>query len=613
MLRSIVLLATVALTGIPLLPHASAESQGQPHAAAEPRRQSDAADLIPVGAALALTVRDGDRRLQDFRRFQQRNGRVSQTLRDLIATNPGFAPARVGLLGLAGAADLDPWEAIASLLGRDLTIALVPRDDAEPALIAASSLRDADTADRFLGSIRAATGLESGGVPDPDRSFEHAGEIVFHLGEGFMCRTGEHFVFANDRALMTLALDIGAGKADSLLAGEAFREGRAAVPAAAVASLYVSPEFLRSATLEAGIEDMISNPLAGLVLGGWHHGVRNLDTLSLWLDAEDRGLTLRLAATTPEPLPGTHRGFLPDPGAMPRFRASELDGSLGEIRVHRDWAALFAERESLLTLTAAGQLVEFSNNVTTLAAGLDFIDDVLDNVNGPVRLLAAAQSFEGRDVTPAVRLPAFALVAPVEVNERMQFPARVNAAALSAFSIINFERSQNGQSPMLPNLAQVDGSQAVYARFAPIPLPDEAADPDAMGAPPLGGIEHNFEPAVAVLNDRLVIATSLDLLRDVAGRLQEANGGPGPAAQPDTLLIDGRRLAALLAQNRDELIANRMVGENLSRQRAARDIDAILALVALVDDLALNASIEGRTYEADLNLTLDTAPLAEGE
>jgi len=581
-----------------LSPAAHAAAGAIPYLGAERAPDSRASSWVPKDAAIAITVRDGRGLVQGLREFYGSRPDIRQMVDEAFASNPQLTQARVGLLGLAAGARLDPWDAIGSLLGDDLTISLTPREGEDPALLAVSQLGDAESADRFISTLRRVAGLEVNGEPDESRSFEHGDSRVYMVGDGlFHARAGGWLIVANDRALIVGALDAGRGSRESLAKDPHFQASMEAIPEDAVAGVFVSPAFMAAAAPAAGLMDMIPNPLAGLLFGGWHHGIRNTESAVAWIGVDGNDLSLNVRAETPGPLPNTHRGFQPSSADAPRFAARELPGYVGEFRVHRDWAALFAERESLLTVTAAGQLVEFSNTMTALTGGLDFIDQMLAKIDGPVRLLAAEQSFEGRPVAPAISLPAFALVAPIDVDEQMGFGPRMNSAALSALSIINIERSQNNQTPLLIQTALVDGTQVVYGSFTPMGM--QGAEGEAR----LGGIEHNFQPAVCVVNDRLVIATSLELTEQIAGRLGDAGAGETEAG-PDAVTLNGRAITRLLGQNRAELVANRMVEEDLPKAQAERDIDLFLDLLSLIDSGAVDARIDGRTYHASVTLSL---------
>ncbi len=598
-----------------------------------------AASLLPPGLPAVIVIRDGDRQVAAFRTLLETLRFSDSPAQRAIDANPGLVQARIGLYGLAAMAGTDPWTGAAALLGRETAIGIRP-GGGKPRVIVAGVARDAKARDRLLDALHRIARLEQDGKPDETRSRMVGDVRVYHAApELYHCRLGASLVLTNDRELMERCLEQFSAKQPGAAEDESYQAAmRAAPPTAAIAGyvdLAAIRELLGPERIPAA---QIGNPLAGFVLGGWWHAIRHADQAVLWAEtptAATLRIELRLRSDTP--LPDSHRGFSPAAPTGMTWTATGLPRYMGEISIARDWAALFSEREALLSLTAAAQAVEFSNNLTTLMSQIDFADDLLPIVSGPLRLIAARQDFSAAAFDPTPRLPAFALIAPLRFPDGVGFERRLHSATQVAVSTLSLISAQQGNPPFMIDTDRYRDYRIFTAEYAdPHEMemmrqkmspdrsdgngggagrgtPETPPDAPAASSPTtrLASVRYNFSPAVALIEDQYVIATSRTLLRDIIDAIVAAKDRRATAGQlpvpPDRIHLRGPELHALLRENYEELVTNQMLEQDKPRAEAERDIDALLALAAFGEQLSLHAARDASTYAATLELQLRTA------
>lgn len=602
-----------------------------------------AAGFLPPGLPAVIVIRDGDRQVAAFRTLLETLRFSDSPAQRAIDANPGLVQARVGVYGLAAMAGTDPWTGAATLLGRETAIGIRP-GGGKPRVIIAAVARDTKARDRLLDALHRIARLEQEGKPDETRSRMVGSVRVYHAApELYHCRVGAALVLTNDREMMERCIEQFTTKQPGAAEDKSYHAAmRTAPPTAAIAGYLDLAAIREMLGAERVPPTQISNPLAGFLLGGWWHAIRHADQAVLWAESPTSAtLRVELRLHSRSPLPESHRGFAPAAPTGMTWSATGLPRYMGEISIARDWAALFSEREALLALTAAAQVVEFSNNITTLMSQIDFASDLLPIVSGPLRLIAARQDFSAAAFDPTPRLPAFALVAPLRFPEGVGFERRLHSATQVAVSTLSLISAQQGNPPFLIDTDRYRDYRIFIAEYAdPHEMEmmrqkmssdrssNQSADdgaglargtPQTRPHPPaatgpttrLAGVRYNFSPAVALIEDQYVIATSQALLHDIIDAIVAAKAVRGGAAQvsapPDRVHLSGPELHALLRENYEELVTNQMLEQDKPRAEAERDIDALLALAAFGEQLSLHATRDASDYAATLELHLRPA------
>ncbi|MEP0844284.1 MAG: DUF3352 domain-containing protein [Phycisphaerae bacterium] len=593
-------------------------SAGGPWAAqaagAEPAGARRAADCLPEGLVAAVVLRDGDQQVAAIRKIVEGPAVAESPGYKALAANPDLLKGRIFAAGLAAAAGTDLWSAGGAILGRELAVglALDEKNAKQPRFIAVAVARDPALLERILKQVHAVTGLEVDGKPDDQRTKQFGGLTVFSSNpQEHHCFFDGVLMVSNDGGLLKSAIDAARSGQGRLSGSPSYREAVAEVPAKAVAFAFGDMARLRSAIGKGKpLPAQVPNALNGLLYGAWWHTLINAEKAVVWITAEGKTFALDGKVVSGVALPETHRGFTPKPTLRDTWSAEKLPGFLAETSVTRGWAELFAEREALLTLPAAGDLVNFSNVLTALMGQVDFVNDLLPNVEGPVRLVVTRQDFGRMPYTPTPKLPAFGLVIPFKSVEAMNLSRRLQTASQMAVAFLNYDAAQKNKPGYLIETQQRGPYTLVTTTFADGPRmagPAPGGDKDARPAtrPAVQDVRYNFAPAAAVVGNRYIFTTSAELLRNLVDVVSEASaptdGRPAPPA--DVLTINGTALAAVLADNRAELIANNMLEKDHSRSQAEGEVDGLLGLLKFAERLDLTSSTGEKQARLSLKLT----------
>lgn len=590
---------------------------------AEPPR---AADYVPDNAAIAITLRDGDQHVSTLREALDELGVFETHAYETISTTPEFMQAQVGLAGIASAAKLDSWGAVGAALGREAVAALAPNQPPhnKPNVVLVIIPREPVVMDRLLEIGESMAGLTRRGEPDPARSRKLGDDIAFQVApELVFCRTRDALVIANDGEFLARAVHCGTTGKNRLSQTKTYRDAEKNVPSGALAWAVVDRPRLSTALHgDAGPPDKINNPLGGFLFGGWWYALRTAEKAVAWIESKPHAVHAHFEVVAGADLPATHRGFAAarqpdatwDERSLPRF--------IGAIRIDRDWRALFAERESLLTLPAAGDVVNFSNTLTTIL-GIDFLEELLPAVNGAIRLIAVKPDYSKLSYLPSPRLPSFALAIPLRLDAAGQLARRLNSGSQTALSLINADAMQKGEPTYLLDMDRYRDVRMVFAEF-PADMnsgmvmkgvaPDDGEEMTAKDQPsttkPSGpqhvGVRYNFAMAAAVVGSDYVVATSRDLLERIidAHLDKKAAAMPTDAPRADSFVLMGHSIIELLRDNREELVTQRMLEQDRTRKQAEEEIDAFLELAAFGDHLEIATKAQGRTHSTDITIRI---------
>lgn len=585
-----------------------------PKSPAAPR---SAASWLPADPLLAVELSEGDRLIERFRDFAEDRGCFDGEAYRKLESNPKFMQARVALAGLAATAGVDAWRAAGAILGRDAAMGVWPGTEKRPRMLLAVELREPALFDRLLNAVHALAGLTKNGAPDASRSTEVHGVRVFAMTpELFHCRVNDALLLANDRELLRTALADRQDMARSLASSPRYRKAAAALPKPTVAWALVNLKAVRELIPEGDARNgPRANPIGGFLFGAWWQTLLSSESAVAWLELQ--GATLRLNATVAAggPLPAAYKGFSPANISKLDWPASKLPRFISELRICRNWADLIGEREALLTTPAASDIVNFTTTMSTLFNGMDFLNDILPKVDAPLRLIAVRQDFAERDIVPTPQLPAFALVAPLRPDASTDFARRLGAASQTALTLLNLGLTQEGKVSYLIDVDRYKGVKLIFTTFSGPPntsgmnmdAPEMKAGTGEAAASKPGKIRgapqvYNFMPATALVGHEYVFATSRELLQDVIDAIQAGSKAAEKADEmADSWFVNGAEIAAILRDNREEMITARMLAENESKEAAVGTIDLILQLVDQLGGLRVTS----RSLEREMQATLE--------
>ncbi len=268
--------------------------------------------------------------------------------------------------------------------------------------------------------------------------------------------------------------------------------------------------------------------------------------------------------------------------------------TLAVLYLERDLADWWRHREVTMPEDVQTKLARFDTDVGMLFGGRSLAEDVFGHLGPRLAIVFDRQTFEAATVVPAVRLPGACLVA--RVDDPARFGPTLQVAFQSLLGLVNVDRAQAGLAPFLTNTER--RGDALFCTASILIGPEDA--------PRHPAAEHNLSPALALVDDWLLLGTSTEqverLARSIANlRFREERGSLA-------LHLDVSGLVQLGRDNRTALVAQNIIEEGHSPEEAEREIDTLLSLLASLDVLDL------RLFPGDgdrLAATLEVLPAGD--
>lgn len=569
------------------------------------RAVDSAAALIPDSAVLVVSMRAGADRVAAFHESAFWKRAVGSPLYETVRGGPEYKQLRTGVNFLQAMTGLDVWDAAAAAVGDDACLALCQRKGDKPALLVVVRHRDPERIRRVeevLKKIHILAGQLVDEKPDAEKTSEFDGVTLWpsenKVVHAFVDQT---LILSNDRATLERSLKLRKGGKSALTRSPRFAQAVAAAPRDAPIWAMLDPRRLRTAGFLKNITGMLPNPLAALLFSDWADQVQSADSAVAWLAAPE-GTRARIEARLLLPANASRpSGQDADDNAIDGLlAAAELPRGMAHLTLHRRFGDWWSDREKTMTPEAVGEFTKFAGVMTTLIAGLDFSEEFLPQLRPGVQLLIARQTFDGQ-ARPSPVLPAFALVMALRDPEK--YGARLDSGATAALSVVNIQAAQNGQPQYLVDIDKYRGHRVTFTKY-----PETASQPSTqMAETPRRGVRFNFAPAITRVGDRVIIATSLEMLHDIVDRIEQGKKWPAAKMQADDeTYLDAGEIGRVLRENRDMFITQQMLKTDQPRATVAKRVDALLGLADWFDHVTLQAR-SGRR-EARISLEIGLKP-----
>lgn len=435
---------------------------------------------------------------------------------------------------------------------------------------------------------------KSKGRPSPIKSQEHRGVTGWSFGPN-ECHIilDDLLVISNKADTLKAVVDRHLDAAAKGLTGSiAFSQARTKKTASVLGWSWADLSAVRKdPNVAKALEAKSDNPLAEALLGGVSDAVRQAPYVTTTLSLENNRLRLR----TELPFDASQRSasrqwFFAAGGNEPALRPPS---TIGTFAFFRDLAGLWAARETLFNEAIVAKFAQADTQLGLFFSGRDFGPEVLGELAAPWQLVSARQNYAADQPTPALKLPAFALV--LKLKHPDEFAPQLLMTYQKIIGFANLAGGQNGQPQLLLSTEEYKGTSISKANYLP----------DAKVARDKAPINYNFSPACARRQDYFVLGSTTGIVRQLIDSL--ANGqSSAPLTDNTALTIDAAPLAAILADNRELLISQNMLSEGHTRDEAETSIGTVLAVINRLDRFALRLKDEAAALA--LEATLDFHP-----
>ena len=550
-----------------------------------------AAAWVPQNAVAALVVKNPTNLIEQWEK---------SPLRQAVENNPGFraALANPGLKqadALVGLVEVhtkkDRWTLLKQVFGGGLFAAALPRGEVIVIAEAQDGQLLRDVHEFLLGLAK--LDAENKGQPNRVRSADYRGITAWTFGGDEIHAIVENrLILANKPELMKQIID----RIQDARAGSLRDNPKFAAAAKATAEhnlvLYLDMETLRALpNVQKGLEQG-RQPLPILLLAGTVTALQKAPWLAVGLSIEGSHVTGTLQTGEVTEWPQS-LAFAVAPGEDGVLPPIHVPGTVLTASFYRNLRDFYAQKNELFPERTSG-LIFFENMMGIFFTGRNFTEEVLAELEPYVRVVVAAQRYAPEVGTPAVQLPAVAVVFRMKNPEKFQ-PV-VEEGFQKVLGLINFVRGQDAKPGMILDRPVYKGVKYTLAYFNPDPEGDqEHAD-----------IRFNFSPVLACRDRDLILSTAEPLAKDILDALAEQEAALQKVQKTVTTQLEvlGNQIVRLLEVNKEALVAQNMAEKGHSRERAERELSQLLTVLRLLGELRLTESFHNHSNRWDFQLEL---------
>jgi len=228
--------------------------------------------------------------------------------------------------------------------------------------------------------------------------------------------------------------------------------------------------------------------------------------------------------------------------------------------------------------------------MTTLIGGLDFSDQFLPQLMPDLQFLSANHGFD-KDKSPS----------PVvfRLKDAEKFGPRLDSASLMGLTFLNAAAAEQKGPQLLIQADQYNGHKITYGRYA---MNESAAATQAAKA----DIRYNFSPAMARVDDHVIVSSTYEFARDIMDVLAKPSQTAGTKAR-DEWYVYADELFRILHSNRETFVAQQMLEKDLEKAQAERMIDALLGTARWFKDVRITSELLPDGAKATLRIGLADA------
>jgi hypothetical protein len=479
----------------------------------------------------------------------------------------------------------DRWELLERLTGGGLCVGARFEGDKSGALLIARAT-DEDLLERALelAAEGARSELERRDQAGLYRSAEHRGAHGYQFGKDFFVgRFGPLWFISNKaeaiRAAVDLAID---GPANSFGADGLAASGRAMMPDGTLAWFVARTERLHQ---QPAAREAYAYPKGDLIQLVLFQGVIDVIGKAPFVAGglSERDGMVAFHVRTPAGRDATPRGLalhLPPDGEGGAPPLLEPRGAIMSWSFYLDLGKLWDERDRLLTERTRQDIEKGEKDLGRFLGGRR-LHELLTGIGPRHRFVMATQKDTGYNRVPDQPQPAYAFVSDVRgpaYPAAMNAILRTTALALGSPVKLKFREERIGDVTL------------VTYRFAE----DVAVEGDA------GGSRFNFSPCFARVGDHFLVASTVELGRELVGLLGRPAGPPAPETVRLRFYSEGA--AELIRAFEDQLLTQTILDRAVPVAQARDEANRLIDFIQAQGHVELDVDYRAREMRFDIRL-----------
>ena len=334
------------------------------------------------------------------------------------------------------------------------------------------------------------------------------------------------------------------------------------------------------------LQSRSGNPVVELLIGGVQSALVEAGWASAHV-AADAG-SIEVSFVTPfelNSIPEQRDYFFGPEGDGRGPSLPSLPDALFTLSTHRDFSDVWLRAGDLFDANVNDGIAQADATLTTLFAGRDFGEDILAAFEPEVGFVAVRQNFADVTPRPTIKLPAFAMV--FELKEPATMKRELRRTFQSLIGFLNVVGAMNGQRQLELGSENLGGHVEVVSSSY-VPEQEDLGSTDA-------DLVFNFSPSVAYRGKQFIVSSSNSLAR----QLVDAPVGESSGIEANTsATLYAAGLKQILKDNREQLIAQRILEDGNTREEAAALIDLLLTVVGYFSETSFLLGHEGGSLRA---------------
>lgn len=454
--------------------------------------------------------------------------------------------------------------------------------------------------DAFFAVLRDLAAKNGDG--DPIEAVDYRDLKAWKIGEGVVAQIGSWLIVTNKADLATKMADQFLDGGASLAADPQFQQSRQLPgdPSDGCAWAFVRLDPFRAMSEKPPWLDpnyKSENPAIEFLVGGLAPLLRSTPYLAAALTVRQDEVKLVIAAPNdPKWVTAGRKYFFAPPGDG-AAKPLKPPGTMLSISMYRDVSAMWQSGPDLFSDAVAAQMAQADSGLSTFFGGKSFSADVLGAIKPQLQFVAAKQDFKAAGVpVPSLRLPGGALVLRIKPEKFDTLRRRFRVAFQSGVALANLGGATQGR-PVLEIQTEKRGDVEILS--ATYDLTDKATAKD--------DIYLNFSPSLVMSRNYLVLCSTKQIAGDLADLIVK-EGDTLPTIAENTLIeIDAAGAAALIKDDREQLIAQNMLEKGHDRAAAEKDIDGLREIVNYFRSATLRLTPAEQTIRLEVDVKLKGA------
>lgn len=345
--------------------------------------------------------------------------------------------------------------------------------------------------------------------------------------------------------------------------------------------------------LKALDKEKSDNPGVELLGAGIIETLRQAPNVAASLRVKQDDLRLTVAAPHDASKVDPRRAFFFAPAGKGAAPALKPAGLLASITTYRDFPEMFKRADDLFDENVAAGLAQADSQLTLFFSGTNFFAEIMPRFGPQVQMVATRPTF--KDVTPGIKLPAFASVFTLkDADENLM--AQLRTAFNSILAFINLQGGQEGRPMLVSDIDKRDGATILSSKYLV-----DAKKVDKTKAE----LIYNFSPTIVLTKQHVIISSTKELGEQLLDELLKQKGTVPPIKENTLIEIDGGVALEMLRDNRQQLIAQSMIGKGLTPEQALAEVETLLDLAKLVKSAKGSLTYQNNAAVLDLNLKLN--------